>query len=98
MSDDEDDLGIKDTSGLTDADWAVINRIRAAYKAGGQAGLAKALEVLLEKDPISYAVVVGAFFPNELREAIKDEMASRGLDEDDLREMIRKLESPARNQ
>lgn len=98
MSDDEDDLGIKDTSGLTDADWVAINRVRAAHKAGGQPGLAKALHDLLKEDPIKYAVVVGAFFPTELREAIRDEMANRGIDEVDLREMIRKLESPARDQ
>jgi len=33
-----------------------------------------------------------------IREAIRDEMAEEGLDEEDLRELIRKLESPARDQ
>jgi hypothetical protein len=33
-----------------------------------------------------------------VREAIKDTMAEVGMTEDDLREMVRKLESPARDQ
>jgi hypothetical protein len=42
--------------------------------------------------------VMAAFFPDMIREVIKDSMAERGMTEDDLRELIRKLESPARTQ
>jgi hypothetical protein len=46
-----DDLEIQDTSGLTDADWAEINKLRDAYKRGGL----KALDAALAKlagDPL----------------------------------------------
>jgi hypothetical protein len=32
-----------------------------------------------------------------MREAIRDEMAEQGISEEDLHEMMRKLESPARD-
>jgi len=32
---------IKDTSGLTDADWAQINKLRAAYESGGQKAIGR---------------------------------------------------------
>ena len=40
---------------------------------------------------------MGAFYQNEVREAIKDQMAEIGMTEEDLRELVRKLESPARD-
>ena len=88
---------VEDSTGLTDADWTEINRLKQAYKSGGQKALSKAFEEL-SKDPIRYVRVVGAFFPGDVREAIRDEMAAQGMSEDDLRELIRKLESPARDQ
>jgi hypothetical protein len=30
-----DDLEVQDTSGLTNADWVEINKLRNAYKKGG---------------------------------------------------------------
>jgi hypothetical protein len=47
---------------------------------------------------IQYVRTMGAFFPDMMREAIRDEMAEAGMTEEDLRELIRKLESPARDQ
>lgn len=88
---------VEDSSGLTDADWAEINRLRKIYAESGQAALGEALKQL-SNDPILYVRVMGAFFPNEIREAIKDEMASQGMTEEDLRELMRKLESPVRDQ
>ena len=41
---DPDDLGIVDTSWLTDADWAVINRLRRIHETEGQKAVRKALE------------------------------------------------------
>ena len=34
-----EDFEIQDTSGLTDADWAEINKLRNAYKSGGSKAL-----------------------------------------------------------
>ena len=68
-----------------------------ALEDGGQKGLSKALDELAS-DPIRYMKVIGALFPDMVREAIRDEMAEAGMTEEDLREMLRKLESPARDQ
>jgi len=40
---DPDDLGIVDTSWLTDADWVVINRLRRIHETEGQKAVRKAL-------------------------------------------------------
>jgi hypothetical protein len=88
---------VVDPSELSDADWAAINKLRRAQEDGGQNGLLKALDEL-GNDPIRYMKVIGALFPDMVREAIRDEMAEAGITEEDLREMVRKLESPARDQ
>jgi hypothetical protein len=90
------DFEIVDSSHLTDADWAEINKLKKACETGGKA-LSAAIEQLAT-DPIRYMNVMAAFFPDMIREAIKDSMAESGMTEDDLRELIRKLESPARTQ
>ena len=90
-------LEVVDSSGLTDANWADINRLKRTYEEGGQAALSKAMAELSE-DPIRYMAVIGAFFPDIVREAIKDSLAECGLTDEDIREMVRKLESPARDQ
>lgn len=84
---------VADSSGLTDADWAEINKLRKAYETGGRKALRKAFDELSK-----YARVVGALYPDEIRESIKDAMAEKGMTEEDIRELIRKLESPARDQ
>jgi hypothetical protein len=38
--------------------------------------------------------VLGAFFPDLVRETIKDQLAEEGITEEDLRALIRKLENP----
>jgi len=86
-----DDLEIQDTSGLTDADWAEINKLRKTHKKGDR----KALEIALDqlaKDPVRFAVVIGALYPDMMREMIRDQMAKAGITEEDLRELIQKLE------
>ena len=80
---DPDDLGIVDTSWLTDADWAVINRLRRVHETEGQKAVRKALRAL---EPESYLRVVAAFFPDKVR-GLKDEMAEKGITEQDLRQM-----------
>jgi len=86
-----DDLEIQDTSGLTDADWAEINKLRNAYKSEAAKALSKAMKQLA-KDPIAYVRVIGAFFPDMVRQQIRDVMAEQGMTKEDLRELIRKLE------
>jgi hypothetical protein len=46
MTNKTDDLGIADTSLLTDSDWAEINKLKRAYDEGGSKALSKALEEL----------------------------------------------------
>lgn len=87
-------LEVVNTSGLTDADWAEINKLQEAQKTGS---LKQAMDEL-SKDPIRCVRVMGAFFPDMVREAIKDHMADIGVTAEDLHAAIRKLESPARDQ
>jgi hypothetical protein len=42
--------------------------------------------------------VASAFFPDLIREVIKDQMAEHGVIVEDLREILRKPESPTRYQ
>jgi hypothetical protein len=88
---------MENPSGLTDADWAELNKLKKAYDDGGQRGLNEAMENLA-KHPLRYATVIGALYPNMLREALRDSTAEQGITDEDLREMARKLESPARDQ
>jgi hypothetical protein len=92
-----EELGIVHTSFLTDADWAEINKLNRAFKSGGEAALRKAYRELAEH-PSRWVRVFGAFFPDKLREILKDKMAEVGLTDDDLIELDRKLQGPARIQ
>jgi hypothetical protein len=62
---DFDDLGIVDSSWLTDADWAVINRLRRIHETEGQIAVRKALRAL---EPESYLRVAAAFLPDNRRQ------------------------------
>jgi hypothetical protein len=42
--------------------------------------------------------VLAAFHPRMVREAMKDTIADLGMTEDDVRELVKKLESPAGKQ
>jgi hypothetical protein len=63
-----DHLEVVDTTGLTDADWAEINNLKKAYDAAGEEALSAALQALGERDPIRAGRVLGAFFPDLVRE------------------------------
>ena len=90
---------IPDPAGLSDADWAELNKLKAAYESGGAKALSAAFRELVV-DPIRYISVVGALFPDMVREQIKDTLAARGLTEEDIRRMLeeikRQSESPSR--
>ena len=58
-----------DRTGLTDADWAEINKRKRAHDAGGDAALSKALDEL-DKDLIAIRII-GAFYPDMMREPLK---------------------------
>jgi hypothetical protein len=88
---------VADPAGLTDADWAELNKLKAAYESGGSKALSKAFRELAV-DPILSVRVIGALFPEMMREQIRDTLAERGITEEDLREMIRKAESPSQEQ
>src|SRR5258707_415563 len=63
---------VADSSLLTDADWAEINKLQRAYKDGGEKGLSKAMGELAKNDALRFVTVAAAFFPDMMREAIKD--------------------------
>jgi hypothetical protein len=84
-------LEVVNSSGLTDADWIGINKVRRAYERGGWDAFWSELETLGD-DFILKITVVGAFFPDAIREAIEDELAESGLALEDLREFLKKNE------
>src|SRR5205823_1307297 len=86
-----------DTSGLSDADWAHLNKLKAAYETGGSKALSKAIGELAT-DPIRYVCVMGALFPEKINQKIRDSLAEHGITEEDLREMLRKAESQSSKQ
>jgi len=99
MIDDKNDdpLPVVDSVGLTDIDWAAINKVKLAYRKGGKKALSKALDEL-SSDPVQTIRVLGAFFPIETCEEVRDKMAELGITREDLEELIRKHESPAHDQ
>lgn len=90
-------LEIADPSRLTDADWAEINKLRNAFETGGAPALQLAYRELA-KNTVLYLRVMGAFYPDEVRNSIKEAMAKRGLTEQDIPEAANTRESPDRDQ
>ena len=84
-------LEVVNSSGLTHADWIGINKVRRAYERGGWDAFWSELETLGD-DFLLKITVVGAFFPDAIREAIEDELAESGLALEDLREFLKKNE------
>jgi hypothetical protein len=89
---------IADTSSLKDADWAEINKLKRAHQSGGTKALDLALQELRKDNPERYVRIVAAYFPSRVAEMLKDAMAEAGLTLEDIREMLRRAESPARDQ
>ena len=83
----DSDFEIADTSGLTDADWAEINKLRRIWETKGTKALTKAFDQL---DPVRCYRIMAAFFPERVYNTIRDQMAEKGITEDDLKEMARK--------
>jgi hypothetical protein len=95
---DSEDLGIEDTSHLTDADWAAINKLVHAYKTNGQKALQKEMKALMEQDEVRYYRIMAAFFPQKMSDTIRDAMAEMGVTEEDVREMAERLNPPLTKQ
>ena len=85
-------LHVVDSSGLTDADWAAVNRVSRACELGGATAFWDELEKL--QDVSLQLRVLGAFFPELVRAVIEEGMTEHGLTADDLRKAERKAESP----
>ena len=72
-------LEIVNSSGLTEADWIGINKVRGAYERGGWDAFWSELETL-DDDVMLQITIIGAFFPDVIRTAIKEELAAaRGV-------------------
>jgi hypothetical protein len=52
----------------------------------------RTFDELAEADPIRFVHIMGACFPDMVREMIRDRLAEVGMTEDDVRELIQKLE------
>jgi hypothetical protein len=83
----DSDLEIADPSGLTDADWAEINKLRRIWETKGTKGLTKAFNLL---EPVQCLRIMTALFPESVYNTIRDQMAEKGITDDDLKEMARK--------
>ena len=81
-----------DTSRLTDADWAAMNKLRRAYETGGIEGWRAVFQELLKEDPVRLTRVFGAYNPEKMREALKDAAAEAGVTTEDLLDLLRKVE------
>ena len=86
-------LTVVDMSGLTDADWTGINKVMRACEAGGFNVFWDEIDKLI--DPVLQIRVAKAFFPDLIREALKDKMAEQGITHEDLKEFLTRRKSPA---
>lgn len=91
-------LEVVDSSGLLDGDWAEINRWRKVLLESGLDGLAVTIDALSDRNAPQSGRILMALFPGMAREIMRDELASRGIIQEDLLDAIRELESPARDQ
>ena len=79
-----------DTSRFTDADWAALAKLRDAHARGGKKAVETAMKEIQRGDLVTYVRIIGAYFPDQLREVLRDAMFDRGLTAEDLRELIHK--------
>ena len=88
----QDSLEPEDPTILTDADWKILNDLRDQTPEAIQRALMKrGIE-----NPECFSRIIAAFHPTKTREAVLDAAAELGLDDDDIREMIRNIESPSK--
>jgi hypothetical protein len=87
-------LEVVDTTDLTEAHCESIDRIKDAYEARGMDGFWDVLEMLGNDDFVFEITIASAFFPTQIREALKDVMTEYGFTMEDLREILRKADGP----
>jgi hypothetical protein len=85
----------EDSSILTDADWATLNELSRMYGRRPKE-LKRAFVKLAVENPECYSRLLAAFYPTKTREAVLDAAAALGLDDDDIRQIIRDIESPSK--
>lgn len=84
--------GLEDTSALTDADWAALNKLVDIYEKQGADAFRTEWRALAKRDPQRAAQIMYAFSPTKFVNVLKDEMAASGVTAGDLEEMLRKAE------
>jgi hypothetical protein len=81
-----DRFKVIDASNITDADWAAIERVNRACELGGAVAFWDELESF--NDVSLQLRVVGAFFPDLMREVMEEEKAEADLTMEHFREAI----------
>lgn len=89
-------LEVVDPTGLTDADWGQINALRALYESSGAEALDNALERLSSERPGQFIRIAAALDPASVRDATKDELADKGITEQDVSDLLKRLNAPTR--
>ena len=91
------ELEVVNPSGLTEADWIAVNKVRRAYERGGWHAFWSEFETFGE-DLILQIMVLRALFPDVMRKAIKDELAGAGFTLEELPELLKKTKHLAAEQ
>jgi hypothetical protein len=86
MTDDEP----RDSTWLKDLDWVEVNKLRRAYKDGGDKAVEKAWKDLLKKDAMQFARVACAYDPEHMPQRIKDAVEDAGYTFQELIELAKK--------
>jgi hypothetical protein len=84
---------VVDSEDLTNTDWAEINKLKRAFENGGSKAFWEAMDRLGEDDLGTQVHIAGAFWPEMVKDLIKDAIADAGMTEEDIREVMRKLKS-----
>jgi hypothetical protein len=90
--DDGEPLRVRDSSNLTDGDWTEIERWQQAYCQGGIAKLYQVMDRLAARNSACHVRLVEAFWPETVRQTIWDQFLQAGMREDDVADLMRKLE------
>jgi hypothetical protein len=75
----EDPLEIADSSGLSDADWAEISKLRMTHERADTPALEKALRDLCKRDAIRYIRIMHAILPGQLTRTVRDDVAAQTM-------------------
>jgi hypothetical protein len=80
----------KDPSLLWDLDWVEINKLRRAYKDGGDDALEGACRDLMNKNMHQFARIACAYMPDQMPQRIKDALEDDGYTLQELIELAKK--------